>query len=179
MPDNFYQIKPLEEWKGTETGGILHNHVGVASLNVVPSSFAHLIVFPYDESPVKATDMKPDDLWHLLDLLYQAKDKLVGILHEDPEQIFAVYRRWAEDPKLNNDRFQVRPTLERVAKDMMIGTYIGHGQRFENIGGTAGRLVKQYHEQFVPRYGAELRGCGEALFEYLDQLRQDELKLRR
>jgi diadenosine tetraphosphate (Ap4A) HIT family hydrolase len=165
MKDNFYQIKPLEEWLTSESGLIVQNDSAFVSLAVNPSAFGHSLVIP-KKIVYKATELSPQELMDL----HRAKEVGLVQLHylvaQNLDHIVGLYKKWAGDDDLN-EKLSCRERIEIVMKDFEQGKFNGAGNVFENVGQQAGQMVKHYHLQIVPRFREDLKGNGDALYRYL------------
>ena len=166
MLESFYDIKPLEEWLDPDNGLIYQNNESFSTLNVVPSSFGHTLVIP-KRIVYKATDMTPEELWLFYEALEKTKNEISGLANDNTERILDLYRKWIEDDDLNG-KLPARERLSVVMKDIEDGNIQGFTD-FRNYGENAGQMVRQYHEQIVPRFQKGLKGGGESLFKYLHQ----------
>jgi|APSaa5957512622_1039677.scaffolds.fasta_scaffold97093_2 diadenosine tetraphosphate (Ap4A) HIT family hydrolase len=165
MIDNFYDIKPLEDWLTEESGLICQNANAFVALNVVPSSFGHALVVS-KRVVYKATDLTPEELWGLERAKEVGMEQLRILITRTPDRITELYKRWAGDERLNA-KVPCKTRIEIVMKDLEKDGNFGDGQVFENHGSRAGQMVRQYHRQIVPRHRSDLNGAGEALFQYL------------
>jgi len=165
MIDSFYDIKPLEEWLKEESGLICQNKYAFVSLNLVPSAFGHSLVIP-KRKVYKATDLTPRELWNLQRAKETGLEQLHFLITENPDKVREQYRRWTEDAAMNA-RSPCRDRIRAVTPDLHEGGFQGQANIFENLGPDAGQIIRHYHLQIVPRFRQDLKGGGQAFFEYL------------
>ncbi len=162
----YQKIKPLGEWLNPERGGILETRYSFVSLNVVLSSFGHVLVAPKREGIYRATNLTPRELIDLERAKEIGLARLKFLITGGAQQILRVYETWIADPKITERLPNSKPRMEAAIREFEESGSIVGVPVFENIGDSAGQVVKHYHLQIVPQYRRDLNGGGEALFQY-------------
>ncbi len=165
----FFKIKPQEKWEDFNDWCLYLSSHTIASLNITPSSFWHVIIFPKNQF-AKDIISKDTNGNYILSRKERAdflktslivRKNLQEILNNNPEQIINIYKTWMNNEVLMEKINWCRERLQKIMENWNVflktqnwkeNCYDGIWNSFENRGPHSWRMISTYHTQFVPQY---------------------------